>query len=193
MSLFLFYSHLYYVCIYSLYLFWIIILVVESPQASPALSTNKVNLIRYHFLLSPSLWKDSVSDSYLFPFLLEISVCILGCGSSAFVHQSQLLLMLLTAGDHSRLSLDTCSAQAALPHWCHPAQSSSPIFNGLSLQLCLALSLRPQVEWQLKLPLLPVLSEDNHLLQAASATPVVDDGVFSSTSPQAYDKDSVVD
>lgn len=106
MSWFLFYSHFYYVCIYGLYLFWIVISVAESPQASPSHGYkwgqfNKISLSHKPLPME----RQYLRFTFKVSFLLQMSVCISGYGSPAFFHQSQLLLMLLTPVDHSMLAL----------------------------------------------------------------------------------------
>lgn len=88
---------------------------LKVPRLHELMGANEVNLI----LLShkPTLMIiQYLRFTFNIPFLPEMPVCIPEYGSSTFIRQSQMFLMLLTFVGHSRHCLDACST------WehCHP-------------------------------------------------------------------------
>lgn len=146
------------------------------------MSTNEVNSIRYPFLTSPHLWKDSVSSSRLGSLFCLRCLCAPHntdhppLPSTAVAPYATLRTLADPSGSLLMLVFMGCTAPLS-----HPGQSPPPhsdeLFSGQdgsSSHLCAP----------------PVCSKDHPLLPTASVIPVVEGEMSFCTPPWSYDKDS---
>lgn len=120
-----FIMHAFMTCIYFELLFQ---LLKDSGLHQP-IGTNEVNLITYHFLISPHLWKNNSSDLHLRFLFCPKGLCV----SHHMAHALYFIPLVTDATtliDYTRLPLDNCSTWTTLLPWAHPAELSSKLHMG---------------------------------------------------------------